>query len=472
MKIWSWIEESAPELRQLAVDGGHWMLTPPRTLTLVHAVQQPLIEPQFQDLGSSRTLGNTFAAIEDQFPISGKSTIKVDIHADWQEPVDDLNDKAQPQFVTGSAVAFSTPIEPAMSVARIFGTHEFHDTKHRTVNYQAIATTRFREYFPEAVTVNPDNLTRKSLPVTLSIKSSARPAAPKPLYVIPTFGWETTPEDAWTFSRRSGGGLRVYLQRPWYSSGEGELLGVVLWGCPVPEHQLGQPFEVPEFLRSYVTQWGSDPIWLSPPPPTHAVPREKHFRNTVKFDHGLSLDELPQLPGLAISVAGHEVGYDDDRKLWYCDIEIDQGNAYFPFVRLALARYQPESIPDAHLSRVVLADFAQLAPYRSASIAFDPIDTTSLEVAVSGRTHRGPGSASMVATLEMKAAAAVEAAWVPIAQIPLIASSSPASRTLWLAQVTLPQARGSRPFRLVIEEFEMFPHQHTKRLVYADVLEI
>jgi hypothetical protein len=186
MKIWSWIEESAPELRQLAVDGGHWMLTPPRTLTLVHAVQQPLIEPQFQDLGSSRTLGNTFAAIEDQFPISGKSTIKVDIHADWQEPVDDLNDKAQPQFVTGSAVAFSTPIEPAMSVARIFGTHEFHDTKHRTVNYQAIATTRFREYFPEAVTVNPDNLTRKSLPVTLSIKSSARPAAPKPLYVIPT----------------------------------------------------------------------------------------------------------------------------------------------------------------------------------------------------------------------------------------------------------------------------------------------
>src|SRR2546421_94471 len=32
---------------QLAVEGGHWMLTPPRLLTLVHAVQQPLGRPEF-----------------------------------------------------------------------------------------------------------------------------------------------------------------------------------------------------------------------------------------------------------------------------------------------------------------------------------------------------------------------------------------------------------------------------------------
>ena len=35
---------------QLAVEGGHWMLTPPRLLTLVHAVQQPIGRPEFLPL--------------------------------------------------------------------------------------------------------------------------------------------------------------------------------------------------------------------------------------------------------------------------------------------------------------------------------------------------------------------------------------------------------------------------------------
>jgi hypothetical protein len=55
--------------------------------------------------------------------------------------------------------------------------------------------------------------------------------------------------------------------------------------------------------------------------------------------------------------------------LWYCDVEIENGDAYYPFVRLALARYQPYSVPNAHLSRVVMTDFIQLAPDRTAVVA-------------------------------------------------------------------------------------------------------
>jgi len=48
----------------------------------------------------------------------------------------------------------------------------------------------------------------------------------------------------------------------------------------------------------------------------------------------------------AVAVAGHTVSYDQDRSLWYSDIQFDwstkSGTSYFPFVRLALARYQPE----------------------------------------------------------------------------------------------------------------------------------
>jgi len=229
-------------------------------------------------------------------------------------------------------------------------------------------------------------------------------------------------------------------------------------------------------LRSYVTQWGMDPIWGASSPPSEAVPREKHFRNALLFGHGLSLDELSQTSFLAFSVAGHAVAYDDTRRLWYCDIEMDPGDAYFPFVRLALARYQPESIADAHLSRVVLADFAQLVPDRSASITFDPIDTTSLEVAITGKTYRGPGSAAMRATLETQPPGGGDLAWVPVSVISLTPFTSFGPDTLWTAQITLPAARGSRPFRLVIEEFETFARDVTgtrqTRLVYADMVAI
>ena len=40
------------------------------------------------------------------------------------------------------------------------------------------------------------------------------------------------------------GGLRIYLERPWYSSGEGELLGLVLLDAsPTPSQLSGIPEE-------------------------------------------------------------------------------------------------------------------------------------------------------------------------------------------------------------------------------------
>lgn len=482
MKIWSWIAEANPPnlstLQALALQGSHWMLTPPRILTLVHAVQQPLIEPQFQDLEAGKVLGETAARISDEFPISGKSTIKVALDATWQEPVDDLSDNPQPQILDGAGTAFELHIDdPATTIAVMAGRHEFHDTKHRNVTYTAVATTRFREYFPDAVTADPANITRTSLPETLSILSSARPPAPKVLYVVPAFRWETDPEGAWTFSRRSGGGLRVYLDRPWYASGEGELLGVVLWGCPPPDHAQFQVFEVPELLRSYVTQWGMDPIWDGYPTTSEAVPRQDAFLNAEKFGDGLSLDELSQHPNLSFSVAGHTVSYDSARKLWYCDIEMDPGGAYFPFVRLALARYQPESVDDAHLSRVILADFIQLMPGRSASITVDPIESTNLHLAIDGLTYNGPGQALMTVTLQTQPLGGGDLAWVPVSVMALTPDNSVGLSTLWTADITLPVPRGTRPFRLLIEEFEILPtdfdgKEQQQRLIYADVLQI
>ena len=61
-----------------------------------------------------------------------------------------------------------------------------------------------------------------------------------------------------------------------------------------------------------------------------------------------------------MDIAPHDVFYDEQRQLWYCDIEVTWGASYFPFIRLALARYQPDALDSAHLSHVVLADFMPL----------------------------------------------------------------------------------------------------------------
>jgi hypothetical protein len=91
-----------------------------------------------------------------------------------------------------------------------------------------------------------------------------------------------------------------------------------------------------------------------------------------------------------VAAIGHRPRFDTDRKLWYCDIDVDLGTSYFPFVRFGLARYQPYSIPGTHLSRIVTPEWAQVPPTRAASVA-RPL-TGKARV-----TLRGPAGYSAVA---------------------------------------------------------------------------
>jgi hypothetical protein len=199
--------------------------------------------------------------------------------------------------------------------------HPFHDTKYHAVTYTPVATTRFREYFPAAATANPAavTLTGADTPA-IDVLNSARPDLPKVLYVVPMFSWTSGP----TSSVRQGA-LRVYLNRPWYSSGAGELLGVLF----LP----GQPFvSMEEPLQKFATRWGADPIWLSAKTDTAA--QLANFTAFTAAGSGLSLAETSAL----VDVAGYTVEFDANRKLWFADIQLDLGTSYTPFVRLAMAR--------------------------------------------------------------------------------------------------------------------------------------
>ena len=179
----------------------------------------------------------------------------------------------------------------------------------------------------------------------------------------------------------------------------------------------------------------------------------------------------------------HVAGDDTERKLWYCEMEIDAGPSFTPFVRLALARFQPMSLDGAHLSRVVLADFVQLTANRSASLTRPKKDAKTLNVAVSGQSYsllnNAAGPSVVEVSLEQRRKdtdpnKADELAFDQIAgsTVALTPSAGPAGTTVWTGQITIPKELPDR-LRVIIREFEKFGSTAAgRRLVYADAIEI
>jgi len=394
---WAGNEGERATLRLSSVLGSCWMVTPYRPLVLVHATQQPVCDPVLLLPGQpQRGAGEPHVDLQARVRLHGPTTGKIEVEADWQEWVDDP-DKPRPERVAGHGVLAEIPltenytnlfslsnaveeqqVDPAKPRAP-GNRHEFGDTRFRLIRYRLRATTRFREYLPPALYEQADKVTRAGpvadgplvetgadddpgAPVRVRdgaaqntvVRASAPPDAPRLMYVLPTFRWQETASAAKLDVTRLGNGLRVWLERPWFSSGDGELLGVVIYGD-------GRNFtDVPDTLTPLVTQWGMDPLWDTPQP--------KHRTRVSDFPARVA-DEvvtLQEIPTQQVHVVGHRVRWHEERARWYCDIELDPGRAYMPFVRLALARYQPNAIDSAKLSRVTQAEFSQVLPRRRA----------------------------------------------------------------------------------------------------------
>ncbi len=335
----------------------------------------------------------------------GPSTDRLDLEATWTEPVDDI---AKPSYeeVSRTAAAVGTGVEYDEDLV-IFAKpedagevielphgqrlvvrqmlHTFEDTKHRLVEYTVRATTRYREFFAPAVAPTVDHVSLVSLPRQVSVPSSARPAKPVVHDVLPLFRWDDRTEPHQPFGRRRSRrtGLRIYLDRPWYSSGNGELLGIVL-SEGLDERVLGS-----------VSQWGADPAWRQEGPETRTLLPLIGEVHLVGFDDrgepGRPAAPLVDLPLLDIgeegdhpevSVLGYQPEFCEARGLWFVDVAFDPGSAFWPFVRLAVVRYQPDSLLGMHLSPVVVCDFAQLTPERTATLTRP--SATEVRVVVSG----------------------------------------------------------------------------------------
>ncbi|MBE0585685.1 MAG: hypothetical protein IH612_18235 [Desulfofustis sp.] len=211
------------DLRKLVLSGEHWMFTPWLDMELVHAVQKPLVKPAFLALVVNRKLGETAADITFRSPIHAKSTDKTELMGRWREPSDEPN-VGPPRVINRSASAFETRLTRASAPSGKMsgsGRQAFDDTRFRRVRYRLEAPTRFKEFMPPAIRQNPGAMTVVSDPHDAFVENSAIPPVPEVVEVVPTFGWTRTANSKRTSSFRSGGGLRVWLKRPWFATGFG-----------------------------------------------------------------------------------------------------------------------------------------------------------------------------------------------------------------------------------------------------------
>ncbi|MFT3798821.1 hypothetical protein [Microbacterium sp.] len=423
-----------PAVQEAAADGLLWALTTGENVTLVHAVPRPVTAPRPTLLTIVRAPGSTLATFIGGVEVHGPSTEQLTVTMHWTDTVDDVNlDGPVERFA--EAAGFTTHVQPQERIVPLWpvdqqvalpgwegvllhsSLHAFPDTKHHLAQYRFRAGTRFREYFapaliaPDAANPLDDGQSVVSAEIAISVPSTVRPDAPKVHSVLPLLRWGEGEEPEQPFGRRRtrGTGVRIYLERPWFSSGDGELLAVLL--TPNGDDTAGYPPQPnPAEGFPFVSQWGSDPIWTAPGVPRRPV-------SLIELDDALSLwgvDDrrdpgrpvapaapLPLPLGTAtaagapetvpVVAVGYRPQYNEERRLWYVDIAFDPRATFWPFVRLAVARYQPASVPGAHLSTPVQLDFVQLAPERTASVS--RTDDTHARVVVSGFAgHRSSAS--------------------------------------------------------------------------------
>ncbi len=259
-----------PDVTEAAADGMLWGLSPFERITLVHAVDRPIEAPRPVRILPLRAPGSTSVTLAGAIDVHGPSSGTLVAEARWSEPIDDLI-LPELEIRQSGAQAFQTIVGAREDIALLGGLdltadlpdigpvqvhraiQEFSDTRHRLVDYTFRAFTRFREYFHPTLLMDADGVLsddRQSVvapSLRLSIPSSAPPPPPVVHSVLPLFRWSDEAETEQPLARRRTrrAGVRIYLERPWYTSGEGELLGIILArsgddsGYPAPEDGSG-----------------------------------------------------------------------------------------------------------------------------------------------------------------------------------------------------------------------------------------
>ena len=395
---------------------------------IVHAVKTPLKNPAFNGpLQVARTWGpaeRTYAMLSGTMFYPGATAARMVLFASWTDfnDVDGANQRkpytgirvgefvlngqvhknlcgtvpANDLRVLGAVIAGpgAVPMVDGPLLLQIL--QNFKDTRHRVVSYTLGAVSAFTDYFPAQGAKEADFSAYSAPLAQVNIPSTQAPPPPKVAFIVPAFEWDVQ-HDSHT---RKGNRLRVYLQRPWMVSGPDEQLAVVLCGTP--------SFSNEETYEQYVSKWGRDVITydrntistngpknLQPLAPADFVGagavagltlNHPAFKTrSMTYGDGGCVASLQDVTNPIFQVVPINVEYDADLKMWYGDIVFTDPDAYCPFVQLALARYQKNSIGGEELSNTILCQFVQVAPTRSVTVKRDKGNLTVSLVAASAK---------------------------------------------------------------------------------------
>lgn len=312
--------------------------------------------------------------------------------------------------------------------------HVFDDTKARRVTLSMIAYSRFdAEMGKVRGKVLPPKPVGSENTLDIWIPSMKRPDRIDPKTLLPTFVWPsgTAVRGSIRVERRCR--VRLRLQRPWFSSGEDERLGLVVWPRDLVQRhgaklagnvattvdgskdQSWPVFTDASLGRagSYITRWGADPIRKGPTPQGWFMPLEA-FRDLIPENGGPARatwvpDVRMPVPGnddepvmseerfLTVSLLTYVPKFDWREEQWYVDLDIDPLDLPYPFVRLGLVRYQPHAHPDLRLSEPVV-EWVQLMPRRTVNVTFGEAKNNiyPVTVEVEGRASLRAGHDSAI----------------------------------------------------------------------------
>lgn len=349
-----------------ALAGQEPLLTPALPVTVVHAVRKPLLPLAVAEVAlTTRKAGDTAATFTFTGTCHSASTASVDVVARWEETLDDGAGPVTTEKRT--ATAGSVTVTERGDALRATLRQSFGDTRRHDVTWSAVGSSRFREYFP--ADTPRDQLRREGGGVTAVVPNTGRPEALSVHAAVPVFGWTRSVANGVLTSTRVTRGLRVLLDRPWHTTGPSERLGVVVYRDQAAGEQ-GRT----RASHEKVSRWFGDSCdgFGSVAPHLTAAEFPGHAETAV---------DLPR-PGQA--VVGFPVQFDAAADRWYADVEFDLGPQlrWFPFLSLAVVRYQPASAPGCHVSPVVVTAPVQLPARRTLTARAHGTD--QLDVTVSG----------------------------------------------------------------------------------------
>lgn len=404
---------------------------PATHVRLLHATQQPWVAPAFITKGNADLLsacerdeiGSTQALFKGGVTLHAPTTISLRSHASWQDTLDVRDGMpVAPYTAPNSGLGFEVLNIPADDAdtrmlyspkdrSRPVLKMEFNDTRHHRVRLEISGSSRFADWFPKWA---PEKFeSKQEVPLTVDVSSSKRPPPPRPLYLVPLFETRQQQKGNQFIAESIMVGYRLWLDPPVFESGNHPHLAVVcLPKDPTPAlpestaHADGQltPLVngIPREIEPYISRIGNDPMWpgskayewlsmnFFDAPVRRAGLR---FPGQASDASAAAVESQQQVAIAAFPIAAKD--YLADHGQYAIDVMLarqpladnPRDAPYLPFVRLALAIYQPYSLQGVELSPIVVADMVQINPSRQLTCTPDAFTKGRYRLVLAGFGH-------------------------------------------------------------------------------------